>query len=85
MNVPIVTVFKDASLPQQSTQQEVFDFIVKKITENMDLLCPKRREVIIMDVSISVGGSYIAGKMYLNAEFGQVLLNGRNVMTSVIS
>ena len=37
-NVPIVTDFKDTSLPQQSTRKEVFDFIVKEITENMDLL-----------------------------------------------
>ena len=51
-NVPIVTDFKDTSLPQQSTRKEVFDFIVKEITENMDLLS-ETREVIIMDVSIS--------------------------------
>ena len=31
-NVPIVTDFKDTSLPQQSTRKEVFDFIVKEIT-----------------------------------------------------
>ena len=37
-NVPIVTDFKDSSLPKQSTRKEVFDFIIKEVTENIDLL-----------------------------------------------
>lgn len=37
-NIPIVTDFKDASLPKQSTRKEVFDFIIKEIKDNIGLL-----------------------------------------------
>ncbi len=31
-NVPIVTNFKDITLPKQSTRKEVYDFVVKELT-----------------------------------------------------
>ncbi|WP_374164803.1 RagB/SusD family nutrient uptake outer membrane protein [Arcticibacter sp. MXS-1] len=37
-NVPIVTDFKDASLPQQRTRKEVYDFVVKELNEVMPKL-----------------------------------------------
>ncbi|MEI6950234.1 RagB/SusD family nutrient uptake outer membrane protein [Paraflavisolibacter sp. H34] len=37
-NVPIVTNFKDATVPKQSTRQQVYDFVVKELTESIPLL-----------------------------------------------
>ncbi len=37
-NVPIVTDFKDASLPKQSTRQQVYDFVVKELNDCIPLL-----------------------------------------------
>ena len=37
-NVPIVTDFTSTQLPQQSTRQQVYDFIVKELTEAMPQL-----------------------------------------------
>ena len=37
-NVPIVTNFLDTALPKQSTRQEVYNFVVKEITDNLLLL-----------------------------------------------
>ncbi|HET7552151.1 MAG TPA: RagB/SusD family nutrient uptake outer membrane protein [Gemmatimonadaceae bacterium] len=34
-NVPVVTDFTAAELPQQSTRQEVYDFVVKELTESI--------------------------------------------------
>ncbi|QCR22280.1 RagB/SusD family nutrient uptake outer membrane protein [Pontibacter sp. SGAir0037] len=36
--VPIVTNYKDTSLPKQSTRQELYDFVVKELTDAMPLL-----------------------------------------------
>lgn len=37
-NVPIVTNFKDASLPKQNTRKEVYSFVVKELTDVIPLL-----------------------------------------------
>jgi hypothetical protein len=37
-NVPIVTDFKDVALPKQSTRLEVYNFVIKELTENIPLL-----------------------------------------------
>ena len=66
-NVPIVTDFKDTSLPQQSTRKEVFDFIVKEITENMDLLSETPRGYYYGRFNKWAAHTLLA-KMYLNAE-----------------
>lgn len=66
-NVPIVTDFKDTSLPQQSTRKEVFDFIVKEITENMDLLSETPRGYYYGRFNKWAAHALLA-KIYLNAE-----------------
>lgn len=65
-NVPIVTDFKDASLPKQSTRQQVYDFVVKEFTDNISLLSDK--------VDLTTYGRFnkwaaksILAKVYLNA------------------
>ncbi len=68
-NVPLDTVYdvEDGFLPEQNTRQEVYNFIVKEIKENVD------------NLSTDVGGTYynrfnqwsartLLAKMYLNAE-----------------
>jgi hypothetical protein len=66
-NVPIVTDYKDQSLPLQKTRAEVFNFIVNEIRESSALL------------STTAGGNYygrfnkyaaqaLLAKIYLNAE-----------------
>ena len=37
-NVPIVTDFSDATLPKQSTRQQLYDFVVKELNDNLSLL-----------------------------------------------
>ncbi|MFS0490587.1 RagB/SusD family nutrient uptake outer membrane protein [Leadbetterella byssophila] len=65
-NVPIVTNYRDVTLPQQSTRKEVYDFIVKEITEIEPLLSS--------DVSATYGrmnkwaAKALLAKIYLNAE-----------------
>ena len=65
-NVPIVTDFKDASLPKTKSRKEVYEFVVKELNEIKD----KVRE----DVSLASYGKVTKGfvytllaKMYLNA------------------
>jgi len=65
-NVPIVTDYRDVSLPQQRTRKEVYDFIVKELNEISSLL------------ATDVAGTYgrmnkwaakaLLAKVYLNAE-----------------
>ncbi|QNL50764.1 RagB/SusD family nutrient uptake outer membrane protein [Olivibacter sp. SDN3] len=65
-NVPIVTDYRDASLPEQNTRQEVYDFVVAELTENLPLLSE--------DVSSMYGrmnkwaAKALLAKIYLNAE-----------------
>jgi hypothetical protein len=65
-NVPIVTDFRDISLPKQSTRKEVYDFIIKELTEAM----PNLSE----NASTTYGqmnkwaAKALLAKIYLNAE-----------------
>lgn len=66
-NVPLAVDFKDTSLPETKTRQEVFDYIVRELDEIKDLLRS--------DVSSASYGKFTKGaaytllaKMYLNAE-----------------
>lgn len=66
-NVPIVTDFKDTSLPEQATRKEVFDFIVEEITENIDLLSETPRGYYYGRFNKWAAHTLLA-KMYLNSE-----------------
>ena len=65
-NVPIVTDFKDTSLPKQSTRKELYDFVVKELTENIPFLSE--------NASTTYGqmnrwaAKALLAKIYLNAE-----------------
>lgn len=65
-NVPIVTDYRDVTLPQQSTRKELYDFIIKEVTEALPLLTS--------DVAASYGrmnkwaAKALLAKIYLNAE-----------------
>lgn len=66
-NVPLATDFKDTSLPQQSTRQQVFDFIVSEINENLDRLSEIPRNYYYGRMNKWVAHTLLA-KMYLNSE-----------------
>lgn len=66
-NAPIVTDFKDESLPQQSSRQDVFNFIISEITENIDHLSETPRGYYYGRFNKWVAYTLLA-KMYLNAE-----------------
>ncbi len=66
-NVPIVTDFKDVSLPQQSTRKQVFDFIVKEINDNIANLSEDVRGFYYGRFNKWAAHTLLA-KMYLNAE-----------------
>ncbi|MEO8254974.1 MAG: RagB/SusD family nutrient uptake outer membrane protein, partial [Flavobacterium sp.] len=69
-NVPIVVDFSDNSLPKQSTRNEVFDFIISEITQNMDNLSDNsdtERMLYYGRMNKWVANTLLA-KMYLNAE-----------------
>lgn len=66
-NVPIVTDFKDDSLPKQSTRKQVFDFIVGEITNNINLLSETPRGYYYGRFNKWAAHTLLA-KMYLNAE-----------------
>lgn len=66
-NVPIVTDFKDTNLPQQSTRKEVYDFIVREITENIGNLSETARGYYYGRFNKWAAYTLLA-KMYLNAE-----------------
>lgn len=68
-NVPIVTDFNvpDGFLPQQSTRKQVYDFIIKEITENISLLSTKND--ISTYARFNQWAAYtLLAKMYLNAQ-----------------
>ncbi len=65
-NVPIVTDFKATAPPQQNTRKEVYEFVVKEITENLPLLSD--------EVDVSTYGRFtqwaakaVLARLYLNA------------------
>lgn len=66
-NVPIVTDYKDVSLPKQKTRKELYDFVVKELTDNLPLLTEA--------VNKSTYGRFtkwaakaVLARVYLNAE-----------------
>lgn len=66
-NVPIVTDFKDDSLPQQSTRKQLFDFIIKEVKDNIDNLSETPRGYYYGRFNKWAAHTLLA-KMYLNAE-----------------
>jgi hypothetical protein len=62
-----VTDFKDTNLPQQSTRKEVYDFIVREITENIGNLSETARGYYYGRFNKWAAYTLLA-KMYLNAE-----------------
>lgn len=65
-NVPIVTDFKDVSIPKQSTRQQVYDFVVKEITDNLPLLSEKSDQTTYGRFNKWAAKALLA-KIYLNA------------------
>ncbi len=66
-NVPIVTNFKDASLPTQSTRKQVYDFVEKELKENMDLLSSANNATTYGRFNKWAAKATLA-RLYLNAE-----------------
>ncbi|WP_217602507.1 RagB/SusD family nutrient uptake outer membrane protein [Chitinophaga sp. GbtcB8] len=68
-NVPVVTDFTvpDGFLPKQSTRKEVYDFIVKEITDNLSLLSTKSDQSTYGRFNQWAARTLLA-KVYLNAE-----------------
>ena len=66
-NIPIVTDYRDVSLPQQSTRTEVFNFIVSEITDNIDNLSEEVRGYYYGRFNKWAAYTLLS-KMYLNAE-----------------
>ncbi|GGB83283.1 RagB/SusD family nutrient uptake outer membrane protein [Dyadobacter sediminis] len=68
-NVPVITQFDVPAgfIPKQSTRKEVFDFIVKDITDNAPLLSDKNDPTTYGRFN-KWGAHTLLAKMYLNAE-----------------
>lgn len=68
-NVPIITQFDTPKgfLPEQSTRKEVFDFIVKEVSDNLPLLSPLNDQSTYGKFNQWAAHALLA-KMYLNAE-----------------
>lgn len=66
-NVPLVTDFKDESLPKQATRKEVFNFIVTEIKDNINLLSETPRGYYYGRFNKWAAHTLLA-KVYLNAE-----------------
>lgn len=66
-NVPLITDFKDENLPQQSSRNEVFNFIIDEITDNIDNLSETARGYYYGRFNKWAAYTLLA-KMYLNAE-----------------
>jgi hypothetical protein len=65
-NVPIVTDFKDINLPKQSTRKEVYDFIIKELTEAMPNL--SENAATTYGQMNKWAAKSLMAKIYLNAE-----------------
>lgn len=66
-NVPLVTNFKDASLPSQSTRQQVYEFVEKELKENMDNLSIANNAATYGRFNKWAAKAILA-RLYLNAE-----------------
>ena len=65
-NVPIVTDFTDATLPKQSTRQQVYDFVVKELIDNIPALSDKADQTTYGRFNKWAAKAILA-KIYLNA------------------
>lgn len=65
-NVPIVTDFQATELPKQSTRQQVYDFVVKELTDNLPLLSDNVDKVTYGRFNKWAAKAVLA-KVYLNA------------------
>lgn len=65
--VPIVTDFKSTEVPQQSTRQQVYDFVVKELTDNIALLSEEVGQITYGRFNKWAAMTVLA-KVYLNAE-----------------
>lgn len=67
-NVPVVDKFDvpEGFLPEQSTRKEVYDFIVKEVTENIPLVSAENNQQTYGKFNQWAGHALLA-KMYLNA------------------
>lgn len=65
-NIPITTDFKDTEIPEQKTSKEVFDFIVKEITDNVSNLNPYPTPQNYGRATQAMAYTMLA-KLYLNA------------------
>lgn len=68
-NVPIVDRFDvpEGYLPEQNTRKEVYDFIIKEVTENIPLVSAENNDQTYGKFNQWAGYALLA-KMYLNAE-----------------
>lgn len=67
-NIPISTDFKDVTLPKQSTRKQVWDFLVKEITDNIGLLDATPTTANYGRTSTKAMANMMLAKLYLNAE-----------------
>lgn len=67
-NIPISTDFKDVTLPQQSTRKQVWDFLVKEITDNLSLMDASPTTANYGRTSTKAMANMMLAKLYLNAE-----------------
>ena len=65
-NVPIVTDFKATGLPQQSTRQQVYDFVVQQLTSALPLLSTAKGANLYGRVNRWAAEGILA-RVYLNA------------------
>jgi hypothetical protein len=66
-NVPLVTDFTSEEVPEQSTRQEVYDFVVRELTENIPVL-PETVDLSTYGRLTKWGAKAILADVYLNAE-----------------
>ncbi|PZR27079.1 MAG: RagB/SusD family nutrient uptake outer membrane protein [Citrobacter freundii] len=67
-NVPISTDFKDVTLPSQSTRAQVWDFVVKEITDNISQLDDAPTTANYGRTCTKAMANMMLSKLYLNAE-----------------
>jgi len=65
--VPIVTDYTSTELPEQSTRQEVYDFVVSELTESIPQLSPETGDAMYGRMNQWAARAILA-RVYLNAE-----------------
>lgn len=66
-NVPLVTDFKATDPPAQATQQQVYDFVVKELLDNMSLLSEQATQATYGRFN-KWGAKATLARVYLNAQ-----------------